>query len=425
MVSGFNRYLRSKFNRYFSVIAVVFWVCAMIAAVTWFFVPTAASGWDLHVYASAIHSLRMGHDPYLDAIAVQRIFHAHLAEHPNAPPPFSYVYSPITLPLLKWLGGFPLQWVARVYWLLYACCTVAAVWVGMQAIETEERNVFLLLAPAAFFFPGLLENDVFLSGNIAYVIYGLIFVTAMLGWRRGQWMWFYLVAIAASCCKAPMLTLLAIPVLSSRKQWWPAGLAAACGVGVFAVQPLLWPSTFQHYLTAVELQFSYNRDFSCSPAGLLADALFNVIPYKVTSGAFYLFYAIPVFAILFYLSRRYLDGEFSFGQWLPVLLTGVILLNPRIMEYDVAAIALPMALIAWRMFARDNTLGRTILEMSLFVAFVNSFSRSDWRSGECLSLVGIFAAGSWNLYAQLQRAGYRSTVVASEDEGSMLVGAQM
>lgn len=417
--------MKSGFNRYFSSIVVIFWLCAILAAVIWFFVPSAASGWDLRVYAGAIHSLRMGHDPYLDGIAVQRAFHAHLAEHPNAPPPFSYVYSPITLPLLRWLGRFPLQWVGGMYWLVYAVCAAAAVWVGIQAIEREERNVFMLLAPAAFFFPGLLENDVLFSGNIAYVIYGLIFVTAMIGWRRGQWLWFYLVAIAASCCKAPMLSLLAIPVLSSRKQWWPAGVSAVCGLALFAVQPLLWPAAFQHYLTAVQLQFTYNHDFSCSPAGLLADALYYVLPYTVTSVVFYLFYAIPVFAILFYLSRRYLDGEFSLGQWMPVLLTGVILLNPRIMEYDVASIALPMALLAWRAFARNNTLGRTMLEMALFCAFINASSRSDWRSAECLSLVGLFAAGSWNLYAQLQRAGYRSKVVARADEDSMLVGAQM
>jgi hypothetical protein len=367
----------------------------------------------------------MGHDPYLDGIAIQRIFHAHLAEHPNAPPPFTYVYSPITLPLLRWLGRFPLQWVGGVYWLVYAACAAATIWVGMQAVEAEERNVFMLLAPAAIFFPGMLENDVLFSGNIAYVIYGLIFVAAMIGWRRGQWVWFYLVAIAASCCKAPLLSLLAIPILSSRKQWWPACVSAVCGLALFAMQPLLWPSAFQYYLTAVELQFTYNHDFSCSPAGLLADALYNVIPYAVTSVGFYLFYAIPIFAILFYLSRRYLDGEFSLGQWMPVLLTGVVLLNPRIMEYDVASIALPMALIAWRLFARENTFARTILEMSLFFAFINAFSRGDWRSAECLSLVGLFAAGSWNLYAQLQRTGYRSTVVASDDEGSMLVGAQM
>lgn len=417
--------MKLGFNRYVPALAAVFWLCAIISIVIWAFSPSVSPGWDLHVYGNAVRSLRIGHDPYLDGIAVQRVFHAHLAEHPNAPPPFTYVYSPISLPLLRWLCRFPLQWVGGVYWLVYAVCAVAAIWVGMQAAEPEERNVFMLLAPVAIFFPGLLQNDVLFSGNIAYVIYGLIFLTAMIGWRKGEWVWFYLVAIAASCCKAPLLSLLAIPILSSRKQWWAACVTAVCGVGLFVMQSVLWPATFQHYLTAVELQFSYNHDFSCSPAGLLADALYNVIPYTVTSAVFYLVYAIPVFVILFYLSRRYLDGELSLEQWMPVMLTGVVLLNPRIMEYDVASIALPMALVAWRSFARNNTMGRTILEMSLFFAFINQFSRTQWRVTECLSLVGLFAAGSWNLYAQLHRAQYRSRVVASADEETILVGAQM
>ena len=66
---------------------------------------------------------------------------------------------------------------------------------------------------------------------------------------------------------------------------------------------------------------------------------------------FYLCYAIPLFALLFALSRRYLQGSFTLRQWAPVLLVGVILFNPRILEYDVAPITLPLTLIAWRFFA--------------------------------------------------------------------------
>ena len=88
---------------------------------------------------------------------------------------------------------------------------------------------------------------------------------------------------------------------------------------------------FRHYLQAVELQFSFNHDFSSSPAGLVADALYDVIPYQITSAGFYLFYGSGVFAVLLYLSRRYFAGEFSLKQWAPVVLTGTLLLNPRIM----------------------------------------------------------------------------------------------
>ncbi len=52
-----------------------------------------------------------------------------------------------------------------------------------------------------------------------------------------------------------------------------------------------------------------------------------------------------MFAILLFLSKRYFAGEFSLKRWAPVVLTGHLLLNPRIMEYDVAPIALTMALV--------------------------------------------------------------------------------
>ena len=411
--------------RHLLILSILFWICAIVTIITWVRVPSLIVGWDLHVYATAMRYLRIGHDPYVDGIAIQRVFHAHLAEHPNAPPPFTYVYSPITLPLLRWLGHFPLRVVGSIYWTLYVACAAIAIWVGMQAVEIDERKIFVLLAPAAIFFPGLLENDVLFSGNVAYLVYGLIFVTAWIGWRKGQWMWFYPMVLAASCCKAPLLSLVAIPILSSRKQWVPTIATAACGVGLFALQPHRWPSAFHHYLTAVELQFSYNHDFSCSPAGLLADALYNVIPYTVTSLVFYLFYAIPIFAILFYLSRRYLNGDFSLRQWMPVLLVGVMLLNPRIMEYDVASLSVPMALIAWRTFAKGNTFGRTILEMALLFAFVNSCSRGYWRQTECLLLVGLFGFGAWNLYSQVRQSNYRSKAVPRKHEERMLVGAQV
>jgi hypothetical protein len=415
--------MRPSYSKYLSTIAIIFWIFAVISIVVWMFQPGFVVGWDLHVYERALFSLRAGHDPYLDGITVQRIFHIHFAEHPRAVPPYTYVYSPITLPLLRWIGKFSLHVSATIYWLAYVAGAITVIWVGMMAVEPEERKVFILLAPVAIFFPGLLENDVLFSGNVVYIIYGLVFAAAAIGWRRGQWGWFYLVTLAASCSKAPLLVLLVIPILSERRQWWPACLTGACGVALFAIQPLLWPSTFQNYLTAVQLQFTYNHDFSSSPVGLLADALYNVIPYTITSVVFYLFYAIPIFGILLYFSRRYLAGDLSLKQWMPVLLTGVILLYPRIMEYDVACIALPMALIMWRAFARGKTLIVTILGMAMFLISINILSRIHWRPCECLVLVGVFSVGVWNLYAELPKTSYR--LPRAHREESMLVSAQM
>lgn len=377
----------------------IFWVLAMVAILIWSMVPGYTVGWDLRVYGAAIQSLRAGHDPYLDGVAIQRVFHASQPHAPGTPTPFTYVYSPLTLPLIGLIGKLPLNPIAAVYWALFALGVLAAIRVGLTLTEESERPVFMLLAPLVSFFPALLEHDVIFSGNIAYVLYGAVLTAALVGWRRGDWRWFYGMTLLASCLKAPLLSLLAIPVFSARRQWVPAVVTGAAGCLLFGIQPLIWPVLFRHYLEAVELQFSFNHDFSSSPAGLLADVLYDQVPYAVTSGVFYLFYGSMVAAALWLLSRRYLAGAFTLERWAPVLLLGTLLLNPRIMEYDIAPMTLPMGLIAWRFFANGRKVGPTLMLSAFFFAGLNVLAkRWDWRSVVCLEMVGLFLAGCCDLW---------------------------
>ena len=385
-------------------IVFIFWILAFAAIPLW--IRTDLPAWDLHIYLNALHAMQAGHDPYADGIAVQQAFHAQQALHPNAVPPYTYVYSPITLPLLRLVGAIPGWLSGSVFWLLYIAGVLSLIWVGMLAVMPKERRYFLYFAPAAAFFPGLLVQEALLSGNVAYILYGLILVAAVAGWRRGEWRWFYLATLAASCCKAPLLSLLPIPVLSARRQWLPAALTGAVGVGLFAMQPWLWPTLFHHYLQAVELQFSYNQDFGFSPAGLFDQVLVHAgIAYMPASSIFYLLYALPLFGLLLYLSRRYFEGRFLLEQWMPVLLLGVILLNPRIMIYDAAPLTIPMALIVWRFFASFMTTVKTIACACGFFVLVNAIVLAVpdgvlWKDLDGVLLVVVFAAGCWNLLRQ-------------------------
>jgi hypothetical protein len=380
-------------------VVYLFWALAFAAIPIW--IRFHAFAWDVAIYQNAVHALQAGHDPYADAIAVQRLFHSQLALHPNATHPYSYVYSPMTLPLVRLMGSLPLWLSGTLYWLAYAVGALAAMWVAMQALDERERRYFIYFAPAAVFFPGFLEADTILSGNIAYILYGAVFAAAVVGWRRDRWAFFYLVTLAASCFKAPLLSLLAIPVFSAGRQWLPAGLTAAAGTALFAMQPHLWPSLFRNYLTAVELQFSYNGDFGCSPAGILSQILFDHGKPYAPGSIFYLVYALPLAGFLFYLSRRFLRGAFSLEQWIPVLMIGVVLLNPRIKEYDVAPLALPMALIGWRFFdSFAHRRQRTLLWLALFFAVTNAIASYSWDVRTLTNgslLVSLFAVGSWNL----------------------------
>ena len=385
---------------------MVFWILVLAAMPVW--IAFDPPGWDVAIYHNAIHALAAGHDPYADAITVQQLFHQQVALHAKTDPPYSYVYSPLTLPLLRLIGRLPALLSGALYWFIYGLAVLAQIWVGVWAAEPLERRTILYLAPVAAFFPGLLANGIVLSGNIAYLLYAAILLSAVLGWRGGSWRWFYLVTLAASCVKAPMLSLVAIPVFSARRQWLPAGLTVAAGIACFAVQPALWPSLFKHYLQAVELQFSYNRDFGCSPAGLFSGFLFDRgIPYAPSTYLFYGSYALPLLALLFYLSRGFLQHAFSLKQWVPVLLVGAILLNPRLIEYDVAPLTLPLALIAAR-FLRALTTRRTAIFLAGSSFFLtNVLALYSWELRKLLDgplLVLLFLVGSWNLVQVSARA---------------------
>jgi hypothetical protein len=378
------------------------WVALVVALPIWthFEIP----GWDLQVYAAAIHSLRAGHDPYADAMAIQQVYHDQVGDPNGGARPYSYVYSPITLPVLRLIGKLPLWFSGRMYWLVYIFAVLGQLWVAMRFTMDTERRYFLYLVPAASFFPGLLQNGVVLSGNIAYILYLAVFWCALVGWRRGTWTWFYAAVLAASCIKAPLLSLVVIPALSARRQWISAGLTTAAGIALFAIQPVLWPSLFRSFLKAVDLQFLYNRDFGCSLAGFFSDALFRMgLPYSPAALIFYLCYAVPLFVLLLYLSRRYLQGRVSLNQWVPVLLVGVILLDPRIMEYDVAPITLLLTLIAWRFFASFTTTARTILYLAILFAVTNGIAAFGWYVRKLVDgplLIIVFAAGCWTLWRQ-------------------------
>lgn len=378
------------------------WTAAALALAAMVLLSGGNVGWDLHVYHNAMVSLQAGHDPYLDGMAVQQIYHRQ-PTHPPGAPPYTYVYSPITLPLLRVVSMMPERLCASVYWLTYIVASVAAIVVGCWMAEGEELPIFAVLAPAALFFPGLLRNDVILSGNVAYILYGFLLWAALRGWRGKGWAWFYPVVLLASCAKAPLLSLVAIPVLSARRQWLPALATSLLGVMLFALQPIVWPEIFRHYLQAVELQFSYNHDFSCSPVGLLSDALFDVVAYQKTSAIFYPISALCFGAVLLRLRAEFLKGRIRLKQWLPFMLTGVVLLNPRVMEYDVAPITLPLALLLWRVSGRGRALCVAGMLAEGVFCILNLLAPPQWRTIECCTLVALFFCSAWLLWTDAKR----------------------
>jgi glycosyl transferase family 87 len=328
-------------------ILVLFWVAAIIAVAAMAY--TGPVGWDAQIYSQAVQNLRDGGDPYATGIAAQQAFHNRPARTPADHVPFAYVYSPMTLPLLRFLMVLPNWLLGALYGLAVAAGFFLELWAGFQMAEEHERPWLALMLPAVAFFPGLVTDDALLSGNVAYVLYGLMLAAAVPGWKRGRWFWFYVAVLAASIVKVPLLTLLAFPILVGKRQWVPASSTAVTGLLLFGAQARLWPAQFREYLVALRLVFDEVHDFGFGPAGVFGRTLWQMgRSFSFASTILYLVSTCTVGMIVLLLARRVRAQKITQETWIPVAFVATLLFYPRIMKYDLAALTIPMLLIAWR-----------------------------------------------------------------------------
>ena len=385
----------------------MYWILAILGLFAW--LATNRHGWDVDVYRRAVHSFEQGHDPYQEEVAGTGDYSRNVSAEYGGGGSLYYVYSPVTLQMGAWIHNFRI--FKALYWLLYAASVLVIVLVASSAVTSADTRYLAAVPPASLFFPGLLANGTIISGNVAITLYGLVFATAALGWRRRQWIPFYAVVIFCSLFKMPMLALLAIAVFSAPKQWIPAGAAAAMALSIFSLQSVLYPAMFRHQLLAVDHLFSFDRDVGCSPAGIFAGLLFDHgIPYFPLATLFFLAYALPVAAVLYRGSQRFFAGEFPLTEWMPVLLIGAVLLNPRIQEYDVLPITIPLALIAFRSAQRSSRANIAALILISLWLGANSYISGGtgtlrWKQIECVLLCAIFIAG----VTGLRRRAHAST----------------
>jgi len=376
------------------------------------------AGWDASVYSQTVQTVHRGADPYAEGLAALDDYHQRVARDPSATHPYAYVYSPLTLPLIRLLGELPWNLLILLYWLAIATGALLQLWAGYQMADEGERRWLPLILPAAIFFPGLITDDVIVSGNVSYILYGAILLAATRGWKRGRWGWYYAAVILASILKTPMLVFLAFPVLLDRRERLPAALSAGAGLLLFGVQIRLWPEMFREYLRSLRLVFEWLHDFGFGPASVVERALAGRgLPIGTSTAIVYLFSACVLGSILLFAASRIRDWNVPRHHWVPVALVGTALLYPRIMKYDMAAITVPMLLImvrglsAWGRLrsAKSGLLDHGVWRVSnrpLIIVGLGWFLTSNiitvagppWVPVEFCTLAGIFGLGIWFVY---------------------------
>ena len=418
MAGGFS-------SRWFSRprLIALFWTAAAIALAAMAY--TGAVGWDAKGYWKAVQSVHRNSDPYAEDIVALQNFHERLTTNPAEPRPWVYVYSPLTLPLLRALGVFPGWFVGLLYTVAVAAGAAIQLWAGFQMADERERRWLVFVLPAVVFFPGVVTDDVILSGNVAYLLYGGMLLGATAGWKRGQWTWYYIAVLIASIFKTPFLAFLAFPVLIDARQWIRSGMTAVAGVLIFAVQAGIWPGLFREYLKSLLLVFDWLHDFGFGPASVLGLYLWRRgRPTATPTTVLFVICAGVIGIALLALAGRVRKWNLPREAWIPVAFVGTALLNPRVMKYDLAAITVPMLLIGARVLRMWWNAGRPatgdsgavqtspLARMSILLGSILFFLIPNiitsvgpsWFPAEFLVLATIFAMGVWALY-QLRPAG--------------------
>lgn len=378
-------------------------------------------GWDAQVCHDALHAVQRGSDPYAANLALIHQFKDALASGATVRPPIIYVYSVLTLPLLKFAGRFTDPALAFLYAGAMIVGLGLQLWAGFQMARRAERRWVALLLPVIIFFPGLITDDVIRSGNIAYLLYGIVLAAAVPGWKRGTWFWYYLAVLFASIFKLPYLCMVAFPVLLDRRQWIPSCLTAGVGVGSFAAQFWVSPVMAREYSESIRFMFNVGHDFGYSFAGEVNQLLWKSGVRTLSSDLLiYVAFAAPFGLLLLYIAGRVHQGEFARETFVPIAFLGTAMLNPRIMNYDLVPITIPMLLLAARaIWTERSGLRRSALVIALAVfGIANLFTVAgpQWVPVELTMLCLTFTAGLWHLWESKAIKEDEPEIVAAEVE---------
>jgi hypothetical protein len=249
------------------------------------------------------------------------------------------------------------------------------------------------------------------SMNIASVLYSLSFVAAIPGLRRNRWTWFYLAVFFAAIIKITFLSLLLLPLLTGRRQWLRS---IGCGVAVVAMNLLekaLVPALYDGYQWSLQQGIVAQQQFGYGIFGIVAS-----YHHKQRSGAGLGAYAVAgvtivvVLGLMFLLRRRMernLPGNNSpnlgnDGHWLALVLIAIILINPRVMQYDIdVALFAGFVLLVYALRTRRVLMLMTALFLPSLVVPLVVLNPHLHGIYETLLVMAAFGMGYRRLWAEM------------------------
>lgn len=186
----------------------------------------------------------------------------------------------------------------------------------------------------------------FIAGNFGAVLYLAIFAALAHAMTKKNWLWYHLALIVAVQVKFPYALLWIVPVLVNGWSWREARnsvLACLAAALLLAVTSALDPVFLRSWLTALSHQVNVTGDFGFSFFGITSDLLgpdYGAVPYMV-----HIAICAP---LLVFLLLDPTKGPMKAAA----LVAFAILANPRMKEYDIAFVAIPVSALLLHAFAR-------------------------------------------------------------------------
>jgi hypothetical protein len=160
------------------------------------------------------------------------------------------------------------------------------------------------------------------------------------------------------------------------------------------------------------MQFTFNHDFGHSLAAIVGRGLYQMgRPFGTASTVFYLAYGTVIFLVMAWFRLLYRRQQVDGVGWMTVLLTGTILLNPRVMTYDALAITVPMMLLVVR--GVRSTAGQWCLGIGV-LATIGFYWAGQDNSGDAVLMVAVFAAGAARLQQEARTLAAEARPVIAE-----------
>jgi hypothetical protein len=347
-----------------SLVATVLWILSRwdyLLAITcfgvagtyllWLIFVTHHIFWDFKVYLGVVKAMAAGISPYNDA---------YLSNNFGAETPFRY--PPLvaaTFYKLRWLFlspmGCALVLIAHVIsWLSipYLLAGSPKNWFSRDWLYVW--GLYLVLF-------GLGGMRLLVVGNAAAVLFALTILSLVLAVRSGTYKFFWVTILLCSFVKFYFLVFLLFPIILDRR-YLSAGFLVCALAALYALNYLLNPVLFTEYVSEL-------TRISSDGGGVLGWSLFSLVTAilrtllgpnasLLLAGSLQLLFIAIILLFAYYISERKIrPGRFDlFCCW---LFLSAFLISPRIFDYDLAVVIVPVVLLT-RMLLIERGFGIAI-----------------------------------------------------------------